>query len=108
MISTIEISIKDAMSQNHISYGGQIIADGSIHRFHINGDKTQSLNGWYVIYPDGIPCGAFGSWKSGKTHYWSAKSIGTLPIEDQHLLYKKIAAIKQRRLNERTRNHALA
>jgi putative DNA primase/helicase len=47
-----------------------IIAEGEIHRFRCEGDHKDSRNGWYVYYPDGIPAGAFGSWKSGLTTTW--------------------------------------
>lgn len=50
-----------------------IIADGALHRFHVEGDKRGSRNGWYVLYADGIPAGAFGTWKDGDaSHSWCA------------------------------------
>lgn len=49
------------------------IGDGQIHRFHIPGDRMGSRNGWYVLYADGVPSGAFGSWKTGASFNWSAK-----------------------------------
>lgn len=47
--------------------------DGSIHRFHVPGDKSGSLNGWYVLYLDGIATGAFGSWKVGGANTWCSR-----------------------------------
>ena len=47
--------------------------DGEIHRFHVPDDKPGSLNGWYVLYLDGIASGAFGSWKSGDTSTWCSR-----------------------------------
>lgn len=41
------------------------VPDGAIHRFRVPEDKPGTLNGWYVLYLDGIASGAFGSWKSG-------------------------------------------
>ena len=49
------------------------VADGSIHRFHVPDDKTGTLNGWYVLYLDGIASGAFGSWKAGGASTWSSR-----------------------------------
>ncbi|UVM07126.1 toprim domain-containing protein [Pseudomonas laurylsulfatiphila] len=46
------------------------IPDGDIHRFHVPGDKPGTLNGWYVLFLDGIPCGMFGSWKAGGSQVW--------------------------------------
>lgn len=47
--------------------------DGTIHRFHVPGDKSGTRSGWYVLYPDGIASGAFGSWKAGGTHTWTSR-----------------------------------
>ena len=47
--------------------------DGGIHRFHVPGDKAGTLNGWYVLYLDGIASGAFGSWKAGSAHTWCSR-----------------------------------
>lgn len=49
------------------------VADGNIHRFHVPGDKSGTLNGWYVLYLDGIASGAFGSWKLGGASTWSSR-----------------------------------
>jgi putative DNA primase/helicase len=50
------------------------VADGKPHRFHVPGDRSRTLNGWYVLHMDGNPCGLFGSWKdSGNWHKWSSR-----------------------------------
>lgn len=49
-----------------------IDADGRIHRFHIEGDKRGTRNGWYLLHLDGRAAGAFGSWKAGFTSTWAA------------------------------------
>ncbi|QZA98494.1 toprim domain-containing protein [Pseudomonas mandelii] len=49
------------------------VANGAIHRFHVPDDKTGTLNGWYVLYLDGIASGAFGSWKDGVTYKWCSR-----------------------------------
>ncbi len=45
--------------------------DGLLHRFHVDGDRRGSRNGWYVIHPDGRAAGAFGSWKTGLSSTWA-------------------------------------
>jgi hypothetical protein len=47
--------------------------DGTIHHFHVAGDKQGSLNGWYLLFLDGIASGCFGSWKAGTSHAWSSR-----------------------------------
>ena len=63
---------------NGITPPDEIIADGNLHRFHIEGDKSGSKNGWYVLHLDGLPCGIFGSWKKGGHLKWSAKDQGCM------------------------------
>lgn len=59
-----------AMANDGIITDAAIIADGQLHRFHIEGDKPNTKNGWYVLYPDNIPSGAYGNWKTGVTGKW--------------------------------------
>lgn len=55
-----------------------IIPDGRLHRFRVEGDKAGSRNGWYIFYTEGIPAGAFGSWRTGMTFKWCAKSQASM------------------------------
>ncbi|MGL6028231.1 MAG: toprim domain-containing protein [Legionella sp.] len=52
----------------------EILMDAQLHRFHVDGDKLSSKNGWYIIFNDGIPCGVFGSWRIAGTHIWCVKN----------------------------------
>lgn len=49
------------------------VHDGAIHRFRVPDDKAGTLNGWYVLYLDGIASGAFGSWKEGGSRTWCSR-----------------------------------
>lgn len=49
------------------------VPDGAIHRFRVPDDKPGTLNGWYVLYLDGIASGAFGSWKTNRSSAWSSR-----------------------------------
>ena len=49
-----------------------IEADGQLHRFHVEGDKGGSRNGWYALHLDGRAAGVFGSWKTGLRSTWAA------------------------------------
>jgi len=68
---------------------GHIVADGKIHRCQIGDDRKGKKNGWYVLHLDGIPAGAFGSWKLGVTNNWCAK-------RDDELTPEQIAENKRR------------
>ena len=48
-------------------------SDGNIHRFRVPDDKPGTLNGWYVLYLDGIASAAFGSWKTGGASTWCSR-----------------------------------
>lgn len=52
-----------------------IEADGLLHRFHIEGDRRGTLNGWYVLYLDGRAAGVFGNWKTGIRSTWAADGL---------------------------------
>jgi len=67
------IAFRDAMQNTFGLLDWLPIADGSIQRFHVPGDKAGTLNGWYVLYLDGIASGAFGSWKAGSAHTWCSR-----------------------------------
>ncbi len=73
---------------------------GPVHRYRVDGDKAGSANGWFVFYDDGIPAGAFGSWKTGVTESWCAQREHELSDtdraqRDQHLAQAKAARAKQ-------------
>lgn len=58
------------------------VADGTLRRYRVEGDKPGSRNGWYVLYATPIPAGAFGSWKTGATYTWrAADDRDTTPAE---------------------------
>ena len=72
------------------------VFDGQLHRYRVEGDKAGSKNGWRVFYGDGIPSGAFGSWKTGQSETWCAKGDHELSVaekaqRDQHLAAAKAA-----------------
>ncbi|EJM10600.1 hypothetical protein PMI22_05752 [Pseudomonas sp. GM21] len=76
------------------------VADGKPHRFHVPGDRSRTLNGWYVLHMDGIPCGLFGSWKDGGNwHKWSSRQPADR-LEAQ-LISQRIEQAKHRAEAER-------
>ena len=78
----------DAGLQAHSAKG--LEADGKIHRYRVEGDKSGSLNGWYVLFVDGsLSAGAFGSWSTGAQHQWCSKSEQTLSPQERELWRRK-------------------
>jgi putative DNA primase/helicase len=85
----------------------RLLADGLIHRFHVPGDKPGTLNGWYVLFADGIAAGSFGSWKTGDCHTWSSREPAD-QREADHLRQQMEQARRQREAGQRQRQQAAA
>lgn len=83
------------------------IGDGQVHRFRVPGDKPRTVNGWYVLFDDARPAGAFGSWRTGEYHTWSAagQRMGALEAEE---FRRKLDAAKQRREQEQAERNRQA
>ncbi len=98
----------DFMASNGLAPQEMPIADGKIHRFFVEGDKSGSRNGWYVLYGDGIPAGAFGSWKNGEWHKWSAKNTETMTKTERAEYRKRIERAKVERKRQQKEDQAKA
>ncbi|MGK7312555.1 MAG: phage/plasmid primase, P4 family [Candidatus Longimicrobiales bacterium M2_2A_002] len=86
----------------------EIVPDGQLHRFRVEGDKRGSKNGWYVLYPDEPPAGAFGCWKRGVDVTWCAKAERDFTAEERSAWRRRMAEAKAAREKEerRTRERA--
>ncbi|TBU89333.1 hypothetical protein DNJ99_16495 [Pseudomonas daroniae] len=83
------------------------VADGEIHRFHVPGDRAGSMNGWYVLFADGIASGSFGSWKAGISHTWNSREPVNL-LEVEQVRRRVEQARLQRQAEQRQRQQAAA
>ena len=72
-MSDVTILFRDALQSVFGPLDFLPVPDGQIHRFHVPGDKSGTLNGWLVLYLDAIASGAFGSWKSGGSNTWCSR-----------------------------------
>lgn len=86
-------SFKAAMHLAGIEHPDTIIADGTIHRFHIQDDKKASKNGWYILHADFPPAGAFGCWKRGINKIFSTP-IHQNHVDDRIMQAERIDSIK--------------
>nr|WP_312508805.1 toprim domain-containing protein [Pseudomonas luteola] len=94
-LEKVEIAFRDALQNVYGALDWLPVADGAIHRFRVPSDRPGALNGWYVLYLDGIASGAFGSWKVGEVHRWSIRKP-TDPLETQ-LIAQRIEQAKRQR-----------
>lgn len=95
-----------AMQNAGIEPPVEIIADGTLHRFTVAGDKARSDNGWYVLHADHPAAGAFGCWKRQINETWCAKSCQTMTPAEKGAYTAKLEAMKRQRDEERDRVQA--
>ncbi|MCG5548890.1 toprim domain-containing protein [Halorhodospira halochloris] len=84
-----------------------LTTDGQLCRYRVDGDKAGSRNGWAVIYLDGVPAAAFGSWKHGVTETWRACEP-TTEAERQHHRERMEQARRQREAEQAQRHQEAA
>lgn len=106
-VNNAELLFREKLAATFGAMDWQPIADGSIHRFHVPGDKPGTLNGWYVLFADGIAAGSFGSWKTGGCHTWSSREPADRREAD-HLRWQMEQARRQREAEQRQRQQATA
>ena len=102
----IETQVLEAMTKMDILPSNtSLTVDGKVHRYDVEGDKPKSRNGFYCIYPDGLPAGYFGSWKVGESVRWIFDTRGLEPNKRKMLLniektteYKKLQAEREKEL----------
>ncbi len=98
---------RQAMEHASVPAPPQIIADGRIHRFSTNGNRSK-LNGWYVFHNGGLPAGAFGDWRSGVTETWYGRQETSLTDDERKAFRQRLETIKRQREHEEDRRHAEA
>jgi putative DNA primase/helicase len=106
MTDTTMEAFKQAMQTAGIEPPAEILADGTLHRFTVPGDKARSDNGFYTLHPDGIPAGQFGCWKRGISETWSSKEYKNLTPDEKARYTAKMEAMKRQRDEERERIQA--
>lgn len=77
-----------------------IVVDGRIHRCKTANGHGSNKAGWYVLYTDGVPTGAFGNWRSGEKQSWCSKSSNELTSEEQKAQRLRMAQINEQRKKE--------
>ncbi len=99
------IEFQNSIQQAGITPPASLHADGALHRFHVEGDKPRSENGWYVLHQD-PPAGAFGCWKRNISETWNGKEYRTLTTEEKARYRANMEAAKRQREEGLARVHA--
>ncbi|MCS6811928.1 MAG: DUF3987 domain-containing protein [Tepidimonas sp.] len=74
----------------------ELIGDGKLHRFSSNGSRGDDA-GWYVLYSDGIPAGAFGCWRQGIAQQWTAAAPDRMTEAERSAHRARMEAIRKER-----------
>lgn len=85
-----------------LSRGFELVPDGKLHRVDLEDEKKGRESGWYLLHTDGVPAGAFGSWKSGEMQTWTFKDRNSLTKEER----THLAAITAKSRRERKSKEA--
>ncbi len=83
-----------------------IVADGRLCRYRVDGDRPGTRNGWCVLHLDGIPAGVYGSWRAGFSSTWSARSRTDMTPAERADLARRIEAARAERDADQHRRHA--
>lgn len=81
--------------------GLNIVLDGRIHRFAVEGDKNTEKAGWYIGFGDNIPAGMFGSWRGSVESKWLADVGRELTAEEIAVCERRMAEAAAIRDEER-------
>ncbi|MGZ5052328.1 MAG: toprim domain-containing protein [Methylobacter sp.] len=94
-----------AMAEAGIVTNDPIAGDGGLHRFHIEGHRSGTKNGAYILHIDRNPAGWAQDFKSGSIVNWRADGKpGRLSKAD----WQAIEAAKKQRQQEREHAHQQA
>lgn len=94
-----------AMFAHGITPPQQIISDGQLHRFYVQGDKHGSKNGWYVLFTNTISYGVYGNWKEDGAHKWYSQKYESIGFQERQIIQQQITASKLQRAIIREREH---
>jgi len=86
----IETEFAAAMCSAGIEPPAEIVADGLVHRFPVNGERRGKRSGAYRLYGDGQPAGWFQSHKGGGGLIkWPSGANSGRMDRDQWLAYRR-------------------
>jgi phage/plasmid primase-like uncharacterized protein len=103
-----ETQAREAMLDAGLIPPETVHLDGKLHRFSTNPRKRSDKTAWYIFFPDGIPAGRFGDWKTGLDVPWRAQAGRELTDADHTAYTRRIAEAKKARDEELERTRAIA
>src|SRR5687768_11211090 len=101
------IIFADAIRAAGLTAPDRIEADGELHRFASNGNRSDDA-GWYVLHGDGIPAGSFGCWRSGMSQTWRADVGRKLSPAESLAQSQRIDGVRRKREADEVKRHTEA
>lgn len=94
-----EVQLREAIEDAGLRPPDRIVMDGKLHRFEsgTKGRPGHSKPGWYIAYPDGVPAGKFGCWRSDIEIAWRADVGREMSIAEQLAYSKRMAEVAKAR-----------
>jgi phage/plasmid primase-like uncharacterized protein len=96
----VESQLATAMRGAGIEPPSHLVIDGQIHRFSTS-PHGKDDNGWYCVYGDNIPAGAFGDWSGVQSVNFVANIGRTMTPVEQMQNAQRMADSKRRHAEER-------
>jgi putative DNA primase/helicase len=96
---------RDAIRSAGLEPPDVIEANGKLRRFASNGKRGDDA-GWYVLYGDGIPAGAFGDWRTGISETWRANIGRTLTPDEETAQRARMETLRREREADEIRHKA--
>ena len=86
----------------------ELVADGTLHRHRVQGDRPGTANGWHILRLDAPASGAGGSWRTEAAVRWCSKSQRQLSASERRALAERARQEQAQRLIETYRQHKAA
>lgn len=104
-----EEQFRQAVERSGLTPPSDVRMNGKINRFHTGTGKKHDKSGWYVLFGDGVPAGAFGDWRDDERNYtWRAEISRALTPEEERTIRENIRRAKEIREAELARSQAMA
>jgi phage/plasmid primase-like uncharacterized protein len=99
--------LTSAMREHGIDIDELIVADGRLHRYHVEGDRGRSRNAWAVLHIDEHPAAQFGCYKrwGSEKFTWTMKGTRPLTADERREIKATAAARAAQRQAETEINH---
>lgn len=94
-------ALVDAMrAHGLVPVNADIVSDGLIHRYRVDGDRPGSKNGFYALHLEPIPHGVIGSWRTGETHPWRDADARKINWQERQDRQRRMAKVRSDRFQE--------